>query len=74
MLGIVQRVGAVGAIDAAVTETPPAAVLQRGAVQAGLRVVVITVLRVHIQVIYKRDRENRRSWRPIKCSHILAFG
>lgn len=43
-----------GAVHAAVSQTPSTAVLQRRAVQAGLGVVVKTILGVHIQVIYER--------------------
>lgn len=57
MLGIIQRAGAVGAVYAAVTETPSAAVFHRRAVQAGLRVVVITI--VNIQVIYKSEKTSK---------------
>ena len=43
-----------GAVDAAVTETPSTAVFQRRAVQAGLRVVVVTILTVHVQVVCEK--------------------
>ena len=46
-----------GAVHAAVTQTPSAAVFQGGAVQAGLGVVVITVLTVHVQVVCERERK-----------------
>lgn len=52
VLGVIQRAGAVGAVDAAVADS--AIVIVRGSIQAGLRVAVIAILSIPIEIIWRK--------------------